>query len=93
MSRILVVLYVVAFVSSGVSIALVIFHFGRMIQEIRGRQYTKAALVGPFFLFMPGLFTDKGNYHRFRFFIYLSLAAVSMGLTAGISNYLNGIAK
>lgn len=89
MPRILVILYVVAFVSSCGSIALSIFHSIRMMQEIRGSQQTKASFLGPFILFMPGLFTDKGNHHRYRSGAYLLVALVSIALATGLRDYLN----
>ena len=57
----MLVLFPVTFVF----LALSIFHFAKMIFHMRGDWWV--GLLGPFSLFMPGLFDEVGNRHRILF--------------------------
>jgi len=74
MTAVSFLLFLLAFISTG----LFIYHFARMINEVKPNKHTFANFVPWFAPFLGGLFTYKGNEHRIKSFKYFLMMALSL---------------
>ena len=57
-----------------VVMVITIYHLYRTLRGVKSDKSFISNLYGPLGLFVPSLFTDKGNYHRRKFGMYALLA-------------------
>lgn len=88
MYKVLTIAYVLSWVTAIASIGAATYHFSKMVREMRGDRGTLANLSGPLVLFLSAFYTDKGNYHRARFWLWLLLGVSCLGLLAVIDAYM-----
>lgn len=62
--------YLTFLILAMVMILLAIFHFMKMIANIRGDRSIHANIAAPFVVLFSSVFNADGNYHRKRFFLY-----------------------
>lgn len=70
---------------------LILYHSWRMDQNIREEKRTLAFFLMDFIPFMPGLLTEKGNYHRRRAGWYLICAVICLAIIIFIDSYRRGL--
>ena len=61
------------------------WHFWYMNQNLIGKY---SGFIGPFVLFMPNQFNNKGNEHREKFIKFLALVLVSFLCFFGLYEFL-----
>lgn len=79
-------IYIFNFIIAFVSMAIAIFKFMCLLNEILPERKFVANFVAPFILFYPNMFTDKGNKCRLRFFIYFSISIACVAIAIGLED-------
>ena len=74
-------IYLLAFASAFVSIIAMMYHFRNAIVEYKSNEARNIMiLLGPFALFIPSLYTKKGQHHLQRLAFYFVVLFVSGGV-------------
>ncbi len=78
--------FFILIVTGSFSAILFSWHACFMFLEIKLEKKLKANLLAPILIFLPDLFTKKGNYHRIKFLRYISIFLVCFFLLFVLSD-------
>ncbi|WP_139699192.1 hypothetical protein [bacterium endosymbiont of Bathymodiolus sp. 5 South] len=79
-------LFFILIATASFSAILFSWHGCFMFLEVKLEKKLKANLLAPFSIFLPDLFTKKGNYHRIKFLWYISIFLVCFFLLFVLSD-------
>lgn len=88
LNDVLLVLYFPLLLATMVLIGLAVFHFHKMIINVKPGKDVLINLTAPFSLFIDSFYTGIGNHHRRKFVVFLWLTILAMGSLFGISGYM-----
>jgi hypothetical protein len=84
------VAYYLSFSVTMLCMVLLLRHTWGVLQNIREEKRMLASFLAPFILFMPGLLTEKGNYHRTRIGWFLIWLLVFLTLCIFLDRHRRG---
>jgi len=79
----------ILFLINLISAILFVWHFLFSLRGIKKEKNFVANLLAPIILFLPNLYTEKGNYHRIKVLQYISVFVICFFLLFALQTYKN----
>ena len=85
------IFYYLTFSAAMVWMVFFLYHFWGMLHNIREDRKVLASFLAGLLPFMPGLFTEKGDYHRRQVVWCLTVFGIFLILALAVDTYKRGL--
>ncbi len=85
---VVIVLSMIFFLLAFASMGMAGYHFLGMMNGIKPDKKIAVNLTAPFFLIVPAFFSERGNFHRLRFVLYMVLFIGIVGILFALQSFL-----